>query len=97
LKGNNVVVVAAVGFSVVGVGVIVASGVGVDVDVPVPALDSNMELVWSGWKKKRSERKGRMRVSRESGLLESSSEAVEKLPESGETVKKERELSGMSK
>lgn len=80
MKGNVVVVVVG------GVGVVVACvGVGVD----VPALDSNMELVWSGWKNKRSEGKGRMRVSRESGLLESSSEAVEKLPESGETVKKE--------
>jgi len=94
LKGNVVVVVVAVGFSVVVVGCV---GFCVDVGFDVPALDSNMELVWSGWKNKRSERRGRMRVSRESGLLESSSEAVEKLPESGETVKKECELSGMSK
>lgn len=34
-----------------------------------------------------------MSVSGESGLLESSSEAVEKLPESGVTVKKESEES----
>ena len=66
--------------------------------VAAAALASNMELVSSGSKNRRSERKPRMTVSSESGLLESSSEAVEKLPESGETVKKEvSELSSVSK
>jgi len=61
-------------------------------------LASNMELVSSGSKNKRSERKPRMTESSEWGLLESCSEAVEKLPESGETVKKEvSELSSVSK
>lgn len=71
----------------------------VSVSVTESLLESNIELVSSGWKNKRSERKARITVSNEESVslvLEYCSEAVEKLREFGETVKKDWEVSNVS-